>query len=212
MRHYPAALAAAEQALTLWPASERFRGMQHYAQLLIACERSDAALALARQQHAGTSKPHEQARWLAVAASALERMGRRAEALTSWQEAVRLDPDYALANRECARLLAETRPDDAAALAKAERLARHAYRIERWRRRLAEQYPRLDAPTHAVLGRVLHLRGELTAARHELERAAALPQGQRDPQLWQWLAETYEQLGETDQAAAARERARRLRR
>ncbi len=210
MRHYPAALAAAEQALTLWPSSERSRGLQHHAQLLITCARPEAALALARQQHAQTTEPHGQARWLGIVASALERMGRQIEGLTSWQEAVRLDPDYALANRECARLLAALRPNDAAALAEAERLARHACRVERWWRRHAEQYPRLDAPAHAVLGRVLHLRGELVAARRELERAAALPEGQRDPQLWQWLAETYEQLGETSHAAAAREHSRRL--
>src|SRR5207244_1096292 len=98
-------------------------------------------------------------------------------------------------------------------LAHAEQLVRKAIDLDRQQRqgppgpgseRVSDNAAYVDS-----LGWVLYRRGEADAARKELERATALPDG-NDPAIWDHLGDVYHHLHMGAQARSAWERARTL--
>jgi tetratricopeptide (TPR) repeat protein len=116
------------------------------------------------------------------------------------------DPDHAAACNDLGYHLA----DQGRKLDEAERLVRHAIATDRLDRRKAGSAEPESAAYRDSLGWVLFRQGRATEARVELEKAAALPDGARDPVVWDHLGDVLFRLGEKAKAKSAWEQARDL--
>ncbi len=114
---------------------------------------------------------------------------------------LKADPDNATANNDLGYLWA----DQGRNLARAEEMIRRAIDIDRQNRKAAKNLPPgADHDNTAYvdsLGWVLFRKGEIEAARVELERAAALPDSD-DPVIWDHLGDVYQRLQLFDRARA----------
>jgi tetratricopeptide (TPR) repeat protein len=113
------------------------------------------------------------------------------------------DPNDATANNDLGYIWA----DQGKNLEEAEKLVRKAIDLDR-RQRKSQHDVEVDSDSDNAayvdsLGWVLFRRGQVAAARHELEKASALPDGANDPVVWDHLADVYYRLGETNLAGTA---------
>jgi tetratricopeptide (TPR) repeat protein len=122
------------------------------------------------------------------------------------------------------RAILDDDPDDAGAcnnlgyqladrgrnLDEAERLVRHALEVDHLDRRRAGSAETETAIYRDSLGWVLFRRGNLTDARAELERAAALPDGEAVAEIWDHLGDVLFRLNDKPKAKAAWEKAKAL--
>src|SRR5262249_30424554 len=125
------------------------------------------------------------------------------------------DPNNAVACNDLGYLWADQNKN----LDRAEELIRKAITIDRRQHRTFSPVAagKQDGPAkdidHAAyvdsLGWVLFRRGKVDEARHELERATALPDGE-DPVIWEHLGDVYHHLRDAARARTAWEHARQL--
>lgn len=119
------------------------------------------------------------------------------------------DPDNATANNDLGYLWA----DQNRKLDEAETRIRRALELDRRQKRngasknLGLDGDRDNAAFVDSLGWVLFRKGDWSAARRELERAAALPTGDDDPVVWDHLGDVYFRLKKIDKAGEAWKRA-----
>jgi tetratricopeptide (TPR) repeat protein len=115
------------------------------------------------------------------------------------------DPDNATANNDLGYLWA----DQNKKLDEAETRIRRALELDRRQRQNGQNKnvgPDGDRDNAAYvdsLGWVLFRKGDWTAARRELQRAAALPQGEDDPVVWDHLGDVLFRLKEIGEAGKA---------
>ncbi len=132
------------------------------------------------------------------------------KAVDQLREILRADPDDPTANNDLGYLMADRGLD----LREAEALIRKALRLDGERRTRSGRPDADGATANAAyvdsLGWVLYRRGHLEAARREMERAVALPDGAGDPLVWQHLAEVCLHQGAYARASAAWRTALRL--
>jgi tetratricopeptide (TPR) repeat protein len=99
-------------------------------------------------------------------------------------------------------------------LDEAERLIRRALSLDRSARANGESEEDSAEYENAAyvdsLGWVLFRRGKLAEARQALEKAAGLPDGKEDPNIWDHLGDVLFQLGESEKAKFAWQSARKL--
>jgi tetratricopeptide (TPR) repeat protein len=115
------------------------------------------------------------------------------------------DPDDATANNDLGYLWA----DQNKKLDEAEKRIRKALELDR-RQRDSNQSTRVgldgdrdNAAYVDSLGWLLFRKGDWKSARHELERASALPTGDDDPVVWDHLGDVYFRLKEVEKAGSA---------
>lgn len=197
----------AEQAWKATPTAEHTAACLQQSRLWSALGQGDKAIATLEQELVATTSDEHRLALLATRARLLQQLGRREAAIAAWRQVLQSDPDHFVACRELALLLAEGTAEE---LAQAEHYVRHARCIAAWQRRLLRQEAAVDPLTTALLGRILFRRQQWTQARRLLEQAVASPLGKNDPRIWNWLAESYEQCGETTRAANARQQSRSL--
>jgi len=118
---------------------------------------------------------------------------------------LKIDPDNVAVNNDLGYLWADQNKN----LAEAEAMIRKAIELDRKNRQgLLALRPGVDKEFHDnacyidSLGWVLCRRGQLEAARKELEYAATLPDGD-DPVIWDHLGDVHLALGQREQALAA---------
>jgi Flp pilus assembly protein TadD len=138
--------------------------------------------------------------------SAARRLDKAEEQLT---ECLKLDPENATLNNDLGYIWADQNKN----LDRAEGMIRKAIELERHSRKdplAAPSGAGKDEPDNAAyidsLGWVLYRKGDVAAARRELERASQLPDGD-DPVIWEHLGEVYLRLELRGEARAAFERA-----
>jgi tetratricopeptide (TPR) repeat protein len=117
------------------------------------------------------------------------------------------DPDDAGASNDLGYFLADEGRD----LEEAERLIRHALARDRERKQQAARINADDVRENAAyidsLGWVLFRRGRLSESLVELRKAAALPEGARDPVVWGHLGDVHFRLQEMKPARCCWEKA-----
>lgn len=118
---------------------------------------------------------------------------------------LKIDPENASVNNDLGYLWADRNKK----LPEAEAMIRKAIDLDRKERQgMLALGPNADKEMHDnacyidSLGWVLYRRGQLDAARRELERAAALPDSD-DPVIWDHLGDVYQAQGEIDKAKQA---------
>ncbi|HEY7327956.1 MAG TPA: tetratricopeptide repeat protein [Gemmataceae bacterium] len=113
------------------------------------------------------------------------------------------DPDDATANNDLGYLWA----DQSKKLDEAEKRIRRALELDKRQRNNLTRVSADGDPDNAAyidsLGWVLFRKGDCEGARHELEKAVALPVGDDDPVVWDHLGDVYSRLKEGDKAKSA---------
>jgi tetratricopeptide (TPR) repeat protein len=121
---------------------------------------------------------------------------------------LRDDPDDATANNDLGYIMA----DQGRNLEEAEQMIRRALDIDDKKKQSLRATEGEDEPANAAfvdsLGWVLFRKGQFEEARHELERAVALPDGGADPVVWDHLGDVYFRLGDAAKARQSWEKAR----
>jgi tetratricopeptide (TPR) repeat protein len=137
-------------------------------------------------------------------------MGDYAHAEEQLQLILKADPNDATANNDLGYYWA----DQGRNLEEAERLIRKALELDRLQKKSVATMMEEDNSDNAAfldsLGWVLFRRGELEAARAQLEKAATLGRDGEDPVIWDHLGAVCSQLGDQRRARAAWEKALRL--
>jgi tetratricopeptide (TPR) repeat protein len=135
--------------------------------------------------------------------SAAKRQGKAEEQLVL---ILKIDPDNATVNNDLAYLWAEQGKN----LAAAEQMIRKALDLERSQRRRKPNWTAEDDKDNAAyvdsLGWVLFRRGQIGAARKELERAVTLNDGD-DPVIYEHLGDVYSRMKMRPEASRAWQRA-----
>lgn len=139
-------------------------------------------------------------------ATALWGGGKKAEAEVLLRAILDDDPDHAAACNDLGYHLA----DEGRNLAEAERLIRRALTADRIDRRKSGSAEPESAAYLDSLGWVQFRQGKLKDARATLERAAALPYGATDGNVWDHLGDVLFRLNEKAQARDAWEKAKGL--
>lgn len=139
-------------------------------------------------------------------ATALWGGGKKAEAEVLLRAILDDDPDHAAACNDLGYHLA----DEGRSLAEAERLIRRALTADRIDRRKSGSAEPESAAYLDSLGWVQFRQGKLKDARATLERAAALPYGATDGNVWDHLGDVLFRLNEKAQARDAWEKAKGL--
>jgi tetratricopeptide (TPR) repeat protein len=116
---------------------------------------------------------------------------------------LKIDPENATANNDLGYIWA----DQGKKLKEAEELIRKAVDLDRRQRKKLRDGGEDNAAYIDSLGWVLFRRGQIEAARTELERAIQLPDGD-DPTIWDHLGDVYMRQGQLDRARTTWERAR----
>src|SRR5262245_12569936 len=164
------------------------------ARLLAQAERYDAAeaecKALLKEQT--EKKAIKQVRFTLSAIYSLARKQDKAEELLL--EILKEEPDEAHACNDLGYMWADRSKN----LEEAERLIRKALELDQQQRNsddaLGVDSDRDNAAYIDSLGWVLFRRGKLKAAREQLEKATALPDGAEDPVVWDHLGDVYFRL------------------
>jgi tetratricopeptide (TPR) repeat protein len=134
--------------------------------------------------------------------SAAKKYGQAEEQL---ELILKTDPDNATANNDLGYIWA----DQGKKLKEAEELIRKAIDLDRRQRKKLSDAGEDNAAYIDSLGWVLFRRGQLEAARTELEKAIALPDGD-DPTIWDHLGDVYFRQGQMERARTTWQRARDL--
>ena len=121
------------------------------------------------------------------------------------EQILKTDPDNATANNDLGYIWA----DQGKKLKEAEELIRKAIDLDRRQRKKLSDAGEDNAAYIDSLGWVLFRRGQLDAARGELEKAIALPDGD-DPTIWDHLGDVYFRQGQMERARTTWQRARDL--
>jgi len=132
---------------------------------------------------------------------------QNAKAEEQLQLILKTDPNNATACNDLGYLWA----DQGKNLKEAEDLIKKALDLDRQQKKSGPPLPGADADKDNAayvdsLGWVLFRRGQVEAARQELEKAAALPEGE-DPVIWDHLGDVYYRLEMTDRAQESWQRA-----
>jgi tetratricopeptide (TPR) repeat protein len=205
----PESLEAADRALALANPEDRLALRCLRVRLLIFAERYDRAEA----ECLGLLKLHGQPgeileiRYLLSSVYSTARNVPKAE--EQLELVLKIDPNNATVCNDLGYIWADQNKN----LAHAEELIRKAMDLDRQQRkgppgpgteRVNDNAAYVDS-----LGWVLYRRGQADAARKELERATALPDG-NDPAIWDHLGDVYQHLHMDAQARSAWQRARAL--
>jgi tetratricopeptide (TPR) repeat protein len=196
------ALKEIDAALNVAPDTSRLFCRRARAQLLMQAQRYEQAAAECQDLLKDYTKPEEVRsirHTLSVVYSAAHDYTRAEEQLRVLLDA---DPNDATANNDLGYQWA----DQGKNLEAAEKLVRKAIELDRKQRvtgtALDTESDRDNAAYIDSLGWVLFRRGKCEAARTELEKAVALPDGADDPVVWDHLGDVRARLGDT---AAARD-------
>lgn len=203
------ALAAGDRALAVAADTDRLVIRCLRVRLLTFAQQYDRAEAECLAMLAQYSQPGEilEVRYLL---SGIHSSARNFDkAVEQLEQVLKIDPNNATACNDLGYLWADQNKN----LDKAEELIRKAIDLERRQRKglpnAAAEADHDNAAYIDSLGWVLFRRGQIDAARVELERAAALPDGD-DPVIWDHLGDVYQRLGIPSRARGAWERARQL--
>ncbi len=195
------ALEAIGAAVDVSSARERLRCRCLKARLLAQAGRFRDAEAEGKALLREHSDPAEvqDVRFLLSEVYSLARELDKAEA--QLEKVLEADPANARANNDLGYIWADRNKN----LAEAERMIRKALSLDRQQRKGAEALSvdadRDNAAYVDSLGWVLFRRGRIEAAREQLEKAAALPDGAEDPVVWDHLGDVAFRLKDDRRAA-----------
>lgn len=201
------ALAEVERGLDVAADPERFLLRHLRIRLLTMADKFDRAEAECQEMIKEFRQPGEtlETRYLLSNVYSAAKNYPKAEDQLAW--VLRVDPNNATANNDLGYLWADQNKN----LKEAEELIRKAIELDRQQRKKSTSGD-LDSENAAYidsLGWVLFRQGQSEAARRELERAVALPDGE-DPTIWDHLGDVYYRLREIERARTAWQRAMHL--
>jgi tetratricopeptide (TPR) repeat protein len=217
--HVAEALAAADQAVAVSNPAARLQCLENRVRVLSRASRHAEAIAACQEMLREYNQPRKD-----EDGGSLDRQASNVRSIR-----LELSQVYSAAHDveksdEQLRLLLEADPDDVTAnnnlgfqwaerginLPEAERMIRKAIETDRRQRSTGKVVgtDSLDADRDSAayvdsLGWVLYRKGDLKAARAELEKASTLPDGDDDPVVWDHLADVLFRLGEKDKANTA---------
>jgi len=173
--------------------------------ILTAAERFDKAEAECQTILKDFPQPGDvlEARYLLSGVYSAAKKYAQAEEQLEW--ILKVDPDNATANNDLGYIWA----DQGKKLKEAEELIRKAIDLDQRQRKKLSDGGEDNAAYIDSLGWVLFRRGQIEAARVELEKAIALPDGE-DPTIWDHLGDVYMRQGQLERARTTWERARDL--
>jgi tetratricopeptide (TPR) repeat protein len=212
---YEEALTTADQAVEVANPEARLDCQRHRADVLSKMGRHAEAIAACQEMLREYNQPQK-----GDAALADDRQAARLREIRLELSLVYNNAGQPEKSEEQLQLLLDAHPDDDTAnnnlgfqwaerganLDEAERLIRKAIQLDRANRSTGKSMgldpDRENAAYVDSLGWVLFRKGDLKAARAELEKAAALPGGEDDPVVWDHLADVLFRMGERQRAAA----------
>jgi tetratricopeptide (TPR) repeat protein len=200
------ALDAADKAIATTPAPNRRMVNIRKVQVLKTLGHWDEAVALCRKLLDAATTTTDRHEFRYALASALQGAKKWAEAEAELRTILNDDPDHAGACNDLGHLLAEQSRN----LPEAERLVRRAIAADRIERRKAGNPEPENATYLGNLGWVLFRCGNVVGAKEQLEKAAALPDGAVDGEIWDHLGDVYFQSNEPAKAKFAWETAAKL--
>lgn len=221
------ALAAADEAVKVADDENRLGFRLMRARYLSMADKMDRAVAECQEllKDAGSQKETRHIRY--TLSGIYSTANKHAQAEEQLRLILEADPNDDSANNDLGYIMA----DQGKNLDEAERLIRKAIELDREQKRQAtrekadegseEASETRDAKVspdddkdHAAfvdsLGWVLFRKGQVEAARQELEKAATLPDGAEDPVIWDHLGDVYLRLNKPDQARTAWQKAEKL--
>ncbi len=201
-----AALRAAERAIQNVGDADRLTVRLRKHTVLRALGKWDDAIEYGKKLLDEFDAPADKPRVRYAQAQALWGGGKRAEAEALLRAMLDDDPDHAGACNDLGYHLA----DEGRNLAEAERLVRRALTADRIERRKTGSAEPESAAYLDSLGWVQFRQGKLKDARATLERAAALPYGASDGNVWDHLGDVLFRSGEKVKAREAWEKAKGL--
>jgi tetratricopeptide (TPR) repeat protein len=197
------AVAQANSAVELARDDERLFCRRVRAQVLAEAERHDAAVTECQALLKEFSQPGEVRDIRYTLSSVYSSAKNYPRAEEQLQLILQADPGDATACNDLGYIWA----DQGKHLEQAEKLVRRALELDRKQRNSGTQVVAdsdLDNAAYVdSLGWVLFRRGQLQAARQELEKAAALPGGADDAVVWDHLGDVYHRLNEPARARTA---------
>jgi tetratricopeptide (TPR) repeat protein len=199
------ALAEADTALREAREAEKFAIRLLRVRLLLQAERLDQAEAECQALLKEFTLPGEALEIHYLLSNVYNLARRLPQAEAELEACLKLDPNNATINNDLGFLWADQNKN----LAEAEAMIRKAIDLDRKNRQGAlvlgpgaEKEQHDNACFIDSLGWVLFRRGQVEAARKELEDAVALPDGD-DPAIWDHLGDIYEALGQLERAGQA---------
>jgi tetratricopeptide (TPR) repeat protein len=198
--HFDQALVEIERGLSQAAGPDRFRLRYAKVRVLTIAERFDKAEAECQGMLKDALQPGEMLDIhyiLSNVHSSAHRLSRAEEEL---KLVLKMDPDNATANNDLGYIWADQDKN----LKQAEEMIRKAIELDRRARKqpAAAESDEDNAAYVDSLGWVLFRRGRLESARHELERAVTLPDGD-DPTIYDHLGDVYYQLRQFDRVRVA---------
>jgi tetratricopeptide (TPR) repeat protein len=197
------ALKEADAAVTDAPHPSRLSCRQVRVRILLQAQRYEQAIAECQDLLKDFTNPEEVREirhTLSIVYSAAREYAKAEEQLQALLDA---DPNDAMANNDLGYQWA----DQGKNLEQAEKLIRKAIELDRKQRltgtSLDAEADRDNAAYIDSLGWVLFRRGQHEAARKELEKAVALPDGADDPVVWDHLADVCARLDDKAKAKEA---------
>ncbi len=183
--------------------AERLYCLRTRALVLAEVGRYDQAVAECQAMLQQFKEP-EQVRGIRYLLASVHTLGKNlVKAEEQLQFILETDPDEPTANNDLGYYWA----DQGKNLEQAEKLIRKAIDLDR-KERTSGTWVGLDSDRDNAafvdsLGWVLFREGKLKEARHELERATALPDGEEDPSVWDHLGDVCNRQGDRKRAAEA---------
>jgi tetratricopeptide (TPR) repeat protein len=199
------ALAEVERGLRNPPDGARFAFRQQKVSLLVLAHRFDKAEAECQAMLKDHHLPGEVVEIRTLLSNVYSTAHQFAKAEEQLELVLKMDPNNATANNDLGYIWA----DQGKNLKQAEELIRRALDLDRQQRKRAgsgqADVREADGDNAAYLdslGWVLFRRGQLEAARNELERAVQVPGGD-DPTIFDHLGDVYYRLHQVDRARTA---------